>query len=174
MVNASEIEKQLLPHVDAAYNLARWLTGDDQDARDVVQEAYLKAFRFFDTMKGLDAKPWLLKIVRNSGYTWLEKNRGAREAVEYDDEVHGEPAAGADPESLLLQRLEQSRARHALERLPVAYREALVLYELEGLSYKEIAEVTGAAIGTVMSRISRGRARLQALVAAGNEAEDPK
>ena len=165
---SKKMESLLLPHLDAAYNLARWLMRNEQDAKDVVQESYIRAFRFFDTWQGeTDAKPWLLKIVRNGCYTSIKKSQNRQDLLEYDDELHGEQQPGDDPETLLLNKVDQAEAKSALERLPVAFREALILSELEGQSYKEIAEVTGVPVGTVMSRISRARAKLK-------DAEDSK
>ncbi len=159
------------PHLDAAYNLARWLTRNPQDAEDVVQEAYLRAFRFFAGFRGGDGRAWLLAIVRNTAYTWLEKNRRQPAGVEYDEADPGldlsEAAAeqalhGTDPERLLLRAADQQAVERALLRLPPQQREILVLRELEDLSYKEIADVIGLAPGTVMSRLSRARERLRA------------
>jgi RNA polymerase sigma-70 factor (ECF subfamily) len=175
MTGASKMEVLLLPHLDAAYNLARWLMKNEQDAKDVVQESYIRAFRFFNTWKGeSDAKPWLLKIVRNGCYTALQGNQNRQDSVEYDDDLHGDQHPSADPETFLLQKFDQAAVRSALESLPTAFREALILCELEGLSYKEIAEVTGVAAGTIMSRISRARSKLKELISQMRDAEDPK
>lgn len=155
----------LLPHLDAAYNLARWLMKNEQDAKDVVQESYIRAFQFFGTWKGgADARPWLLTIVRNSCYTALRKAAPSREALEFDDDIHGEQAPDIGPEALLFRKLDEARVRMALEQLPVLFREILILNELEGLSYKEISEVTGVPLGTVMSRLSRARIKLKDLM----------
>ena len=172
MTRLARFEKSVLPHLDAAYNLARWLTRNDHDAEDVVQEAFLRAFRFFEGMRGSDARPWLLAIVRNAGYSWLEKNRPA-EVVALDDvaplssdnETAGHVApVETNPEVILLQSANRKLVNQALEELPVGYREVLVMRELEDLSYKEIAEVAGIPIGTVMSRLARGREMLRRLV----------
>jgi RNA polymerase sigma-70 factor, ECF subfamily len=174
MTTVSKLEKALLPHLDAAYNLARWLMRDEQEAKDVVQESFIRAFRFFETRRDSgDAKAWLLKIVRNNCYTSLQRNRRRQEALEYDDDLHGDAAAADDPESLLLQKADQDRVRSALERLPVPFREVLVLCELEGLPYKEVAEVLAIPTGTVMSRLSRARGKLKELLE-GQGAEDSK
>ena len=154
-------EQVLMPHLDAAYNLARWLTRNDTDAEDVVQEAYLRAFRFFDGFRGGNARAWLLKIVRNTCFTWLRQNRAQEPATEFDEEFHSEESDSASPEKLMLQNADNQLVRQALEELPVEFRETLILRELDGLSYKEIADVTGISIGTVMSRLSRARQRLE-------------
>jgi len=168
----ARFEKSVLPHLDAAYNLARWLTRNDQDAQDVVQEAYLRAFRYFEGLRGGDARAWLLAIVRNAGYTWLQKNRPAEvlalddaAAVAAEAEVAGHAApAETNPEVIVLQSVNRKLVNQALEDLPVAYREVLVMRELEDLSYKEIAAIAGVPIGTVMSRLARGRELLRRLL----------
>jgi RNA polymerase sigma factor (sigma-70 family) len=154
-------ENSVLPHLDAAYNLARWLTRNDQDAEDMVQEAYLRAFRFFGGFRGEDARAWLLKIVRNTCYTQLQNNRPQELATTFDEEIHSEDDGSMNPETLLLRSADRQSLRHALEELPVNFREVLVLHELEGLSYSEIAEVSNIRLGTVMSRLSRARERLR-------------
>ncbi|TMI55008.1 sigma-70 family RNA polymerase sigma factor [Candidatus Bathyarchaeota archaeon] len=153
-------ESSVLPHLDAAYNLARWLTRKDQDAQDMVQEAYLRAFRFFGSFRGGDARAWLLQIVRNTCYTQLENNR-PQELATFDEEIHSEDDGSMNPETLLLRSRDSQLLRQALEELPVNFREVLVLHELEGLSYSEIAEVSNIRLGTVMSRLSRARERLR-------------
>jgi RNA polymerase sigma-70 factor, ECF subfamily len=147
----------LMPHLDASYNLARWLMRSPHDAEDVVQEAYLRAFRAFDRYRGGDARAWLLRIVRNACYAWLRQQSGARgAAVDVDvAELAGDPAA--EPEAQIIRRADGEVVRRALEELPVPFREALVLRELEGLSYKEIAEIADVPLGTVMSRLARAR-----------------
>lgn len=152
-------EQLVLPHLDSALNLARWLLRNRADAEDVVQEAMLRAYRFFDKFRGGDARAWLLQIVRNSCYTWFEKNRSSEAMTEFDEELHHRPEAS--PEALAAQADERQRLMLALESLPARSREVLVLRELEGCSYKEIAEITGTPIGTVMSSLSRARDRLQ-------------
>jgi RNA polymerase sigma factor (sigma-70 family) len=154
-------EEAVLPHLDAAYNLARWLTRNTQDAEDVVQEAYLRAFRFFGGFRGGNARTWLLKIVRNTCYTWLRQNRAQQVSDPFDEEVHTDPAESQNPETLLLRKADGQLLNQALEELPTAFREVLVLLEVEGLSYKEIAEVLGIPIGTVMSRLARARHHLR-------------
>jgi RNA polymerase sigma-70 factor, ECF subfamily len=165
-------EQLILPHMDAAYNLARWLVGNPADAEDIVQEAFLRALRFFDGFRGGDSRAWLLKIVRNSSYSWVRKNRPAQLAEEFDEALHSGEASSENAESTLLSRAESERVREALEALPLTFREILVLREVEGLSYKEISEVTGVAMGTVMSSLSRARQKLreQLGAASGREA----
>ena len=151
-------EQVVLPHLDAAFNLARWLLRNRADAEDVAQEAMLRAFRFFDQFRGGDARGWLLQIVRNSCYSWLDKHRPEELMSEFNEEMHHTSAA--DPERLAVQSGERAYLMQALESLPPRSREVLVLRELEGCSYKEIAEITGVPMGTVMSTLSRSRERL--------------
>jgi RNA polymerase sigma factor (sigma-70 family) len=159
--NLTRFEQMVLPHLAAAYNLARWLTRNEHDAEDVVQEAYLRAFRFFDRFHGGDSRAWLLTIVRHTCYTWLQRNRLPEPTAEFDEDIHSLDGEAANPETLLLQQGNQQALTHALEALPVEFREVLVLRELEGLSYKEIAAIADVPIGTVMSRLARARQRLQ-------------
>jgi RNA polymerase sigma factor (sigma-70 family) len=154
-------EQAVLPHLGAAYNLARWLTHDDQDAEDVVQDAYLRAFRFFDGFDGGDSRAWLLAIVRNTSYTWLQQRRGPGLSTPFDEELHGVACEDLDPERLAVQHADRQLLREALADLPAEYREVVVLRELEGLSYKEIAGIAAVPLGTVMSRLARARKRLQ-------------
>ncbi len=148
----------MLPHLDAAHNLARWLVRRDAEAEDLAQEAVLRAYRFFGGFRGGDPRAWLLKIVRNVCYTWLGTTRGDA-GDEFDETLHG--AARETPESLAIAASDRERLARALEELPARFREVLVLREIEGCSYKEIAEVTGSPIGTVMSSLSRARRRLE-------------
>jgi RNA polymerase sigma factor (sigma-70 family) len=157
----ARLQAMILPHLDAAFNLARWLTRNDHDAEDVVQEAYLRAHRFFDSFHGTDGKAWLLAIVRNTTYTWLERNRPADKMIEFQEARHGGSSPEKDPQDALLQREAHDSLRRAIEDLPPEFRDAIILREFEGLSYKEIAQIVGAPIGTVMSRLARGRERLQ-------------
>jgi RNA polymerase sigma-70 factor (ECF subfamily) len=157
----ARFEQAVLPHLGAAYNLARWLTRDAHDADDVVQEAYLRACQFFDSFHGGDGRAWLLKIVRNTCYTWLERNRPREPATPFDETRHSTGVTAAGPEAPLVASEDRELLRQALAELSEEYREAIVLRELEGLSYREIAAVTSAPIGTVMSRLARARERLQ-------------
>lgn len=156
----ARFEATILPHLDAAYNLARWLTRDDSDAEDLVQEAYLRAFRFFGGFRGGDGRAWVLKIVRNTFYTSL-RQRGAQPAVSIDEDLLDVACDDCDPQALALASADQQALRQALEDLPVEFREVIVLRELEGLPYREIAAIAGVPLGTVMSRLSRGRRHLQ-------------
>lgn len=165
-------EEIALPHLGAAYNLARWLVHNEHDAEDIVQESYLRALKFFSGYYGGDARTWLLTIVRNTCYTWLQKNRLLRLADPIEDKLDELGMDFLDPEVLLLQHLDSQTVRNALQELPVEFREVVVLREMEGLSYKEIANVVDIPIGTVMSRLKRGRERLHKLLASymGKEA----
>jgi RNA polymerase sigma-70 factor (ECF subfamily) len=157
----ARFDQAVLPHLDAAYNLARWLTRSDHDAEDVVQEACLRAYQFLGSLHGGDGRAWLLAIVRNTCYTWLERQRGHQPATPFDEAIHGGSRPGVSPEAALMAREDRQTLRQALELLPAEHREVIVLRELEGLSYKDIAVVAGVPIGTVMSRLARGRERLQ-------------
>jgi RNA polymerase sigma factor (sigma-70 family) len=165
-------DQAVLPHLGAAFNLARWLTRNDHDAEDVVQEAYARAYQFFDGFHGADGRAWLLRIVRNTCYNWLEKNRPREPTVAFDETKHSAERKETGPEALLVANENREMLRRALEELPPEFRETLVLRELEGLSYKEIAAVTGVPVGTVMSRLARARERLQECLAA-LQREDP-
>jgi RNA polymerase sigma factor (sigma-70 family) len=154
-------ENSVLPHLDAAYNLAHWLTRNGQDAEDAVQEACLRAFRFFGNFRGGDARAWLLKIVRNTCYNQLQNNRPQELATTFDEEIHSEKGGSMTPETLLLRSADSQLLRRALEELPMNFREVFVLRELEGLSYREIAEVSNIPPGTAMSSLSRARERLR-------------
>jgi RNA polymerase sigma-70 factor (ECF subfamily) len=158
---ARGFDQVVLPHLDAAYNLARWLVRNTHDAEDIVQEACLRAVRFIAGYQGGDARAWLLRIVRNTAYSFLEKNRPADLAEEFDETLHVPEVDRPDAEAALVRSVESRMLREALEELPVRFREALILRELEGLSYKEIAEVMEIPIGTVMSSLARGRAQLR-------------
>ena len=166
----ARFERVVSPHLDAAYNLARWLTGNDHDADDVAQEAMLRAFTYFDGFRGGDARSWVLKIVRNTCFTWLQANRPGEIATASEDLeevtaplVYSEFAD--DPETLALRRTAALLLNNAVAAIPAAFREVVVLREIEGLSYKEIASVVDAPIGTVMSRLARARAELRRILA---------
>src|SRR3984885_9355172 len=159
--HTTNFEQAALPHLDAAYNLARWLMRNEQDAQDAAQEASLRAFRFFPGFRGADARPWLLGIVRNTCYTWLHVNRPLQDAAEFDEHSFWPDSGAPNPEEIVLRNDSDNLVRKALEMLAPNSREVLILRELEGLSYKEIAEVTGMPLGTVMSTLSRGRDRIR-------------
>ena len=152
------------PHLKSAYNLARWLTRNHEDAEDVVQEAFLRAFSAVENLRGEDAKPWLLTIVRNTSLTWMKRNRNAAATIGLEEQVEDPSEPSPDPEETLLISCDREQVRKALEQLPSDFREAIVLRELEGLSYKEIATTVGVPLGTVMSRLSRGREWLRRLL----------
>jgi len=157
--NRLEFEKTVLPHFDAAYNLARWLTRNVTDAEDVVQEAYMRAFKFFGGFKGGDGRSWMLRIVRNTCYSWLQKNRSSELVYELSEALYDDKNSG--PEVELIENVERQWLRQKIEELPAPFREVIVLRDIEGMSYKEIASVTESPVGTVMSRLARGRERLQ-------------
>jgi RNA polymerase sigma-70 factor (ECF subfamily) len=173
-------EQLALPHLDAAYNLSRWLAGNTTDAEDVVQDAYLRAYRYFDGFQGGNFRVWLLTIVRNAFVTWVKENRSGRimfvpdtpVAANADKEETMWGSRPRDPESLLLDSIDSQTLSRLMEQLPAEYREVLLLREVEDLAYKEIAEVTGVPIGTVMSRLSRARLSLRKLWLAQVETED--
>ncbi len=169
--SGSDFEHVVLPHLDAAYNLARWLVRNTHDAEDVVQEACLRAVKFFEGYREGNSRAWLLRIVRNTAYSFLEKKRPAELAEEFDETVHQPSAESLDAEAVLVQGVESRMLQEALEALPVKCREAVILRELEELSYKEIAEVMGVPIGTVMSSLARGRAQLRESLLRGRDEE---
>ena len=165
----SRFARLVLPHMDAAMGLARWLLRDSASAEDAVQEAYLRAFRFFHSLRGENARPWLLGIVRNTCLTLLEQER-QNPGAEFDEAIHGEDSVAtgavvwlsADPEASAIARSEREQVQRCLRALPVEYREVIVLRELHGCSYQEISQIAGVPIGTVMSRLSRARERMRA------------
>ena len=157
-------EEVVLPHLDAAFNYARWLTKSDADAADVVQDAAVRALRFFSSLRNDDARSWLLTIVRNTWYARFSKVGHADHHAVCDDMQDERADEQLDPEALVIQRQAVERVQRAIEQLPVDFREVIVLRELEGLSYKEIAAVIGTPIGTVMSRLARARERLLAVL----------
>ena len=157
-------EQTVLPHLDAAYNLARWLAGNDHDAQDVAQEASLRAFKFFGSFRGENPRAWLLTIVRNTFYNWLQKNRSPEMAGELDDEALMVEDVSVNAEAINLRVADAETVQRAIAELPVEFREVVILREMEGFSYKEIADLSDVPIGTVMSRLARGRARLRGLL----------
>jgi RNA polymerase sigma factor (sigma-70 family) len=157
----ARFEQVVLPHLDSAYNLARWLTGNEHDAEDVVQDAYLRAAKFFDSFRGGDGRPWLLAIVRRVAYDLLARIHAHQPLAVFDEQLHSDRGSDHTPIDLLLKEEDRETLRRALGELPVEFREVLVLRELEGLSYKEIGAVTNLPPGTIMSRLARGRERLR-------------
>jgi RNA polymerase sigma-70 factor (ECF subfamily) len=151
-------EKTVLPHLGAAYNLARWLLESNVDAEDAVQEACLRAFRFFGTFRGDNGRAWLLAIVRNTCYTLREQNRTGKLSTSFDEEIHSDGGHDvAEPERMTMENLDSAALKEALEKLPAEFRETIILREFEGFSYKEVADIAGVPLGTVMSRLSRAR-----------------
>jgi RNA polymerase sigma factor (sigma-70 family) len=161
-------EAIVLPHLDAAYNLARWLSRDEHATEDLVQEALYRAARYFASFQGTDARPWLLGIIRRATYDW-SKNRGA--AISLDLDVHDAEDVSQNPELIAVTECRQEDVRRALEALPVPLREVMILREVECLSYQQIADVIDSPVGTVMSRLSRGRQQLQVLLTSAMDAE---
>ena len=162
----ARFEQSIMPHMDAAYNVARWLSSNDSDAKDIVQEAYLRAFKFFSGFRGENSRAWLLRIVRNAFYDWLKQNRGDETNEPFDEELHDTVDERRGPDALLLEKADHELLHKAIGTLPVEFREILVLRELEGFSYKEISEVASIPLGTVMSRLARGREQLRSLLMA--------
>ncbi len=158
----AQFEQTILPHINAAFNLARWMIKNDQDAEDIVQESCLRAYKYFSSFHGGDSRSWLLTIVRNTCYTWLHDNQAQGLTVDLDEEMSSAEMDGDNPEQRLQIQADQQSVTQALEELPAAYRELIVLRELEGMSYKEIALIAAVPIGTVMSRLARARQRLKA------------
>jgi RNA polymerase sigma-70 factor, ECF subfamily len=170
MPQLSSFERLMLPHLDAAFNLAFWLVRSEADAEDVVQEAYIRAFRGYHGFAGTDARPWLLAIVRNAAYRWLSNRRRAANVISLDEAFGGPgeesaeaqlPSEEPTAEVQLIGEVDRGLVRSALGELPPIFREVMVLREIEGLAYREISRVTGAPIGTVMSRLARGRKELR-------------
>lgn len=160
-VDRRRFDEVALPQLDAAFNLARWLVGTDADAQDVVQEAFLRALRHFEGYRGGDARSWILSIVRRCSYTWLARNQAARNLPLDEDAVAALPGGAEDPEMAALRGADRRRLAALIERLPPAFREVLVLRDLEDMSYREIAEACEIPQGTVMSRLARARAALR-------------
>ena len=150
-----------MPHLNAAYNLARWLMRNEHDAEDVVQEAYLRAFRFFDGFHGGDGRAWLLAIVRNTCRTLRHQSSVREPVAEFDEQIHSSGATAISPEERMLKQTSVDSIRNCIDELPAEYREVIVLREIEELSYKQIADAASVPLGTVMSRLARARARLQ-------------
>jgi RNA polymerase sigma-70 factor (ECF subfamily) len=170
----ASFEAAILPHLDAAYTLARYLMRDPHDAEDAVQDACLRALRYFDTFRGGDARAWLLAIVRNRCHTIRQDRRNVRDraAVVFDETLHTDESDAEPADAAALRVATRESLEEALRRLPEEFREVIVLRELQELSYREIGEITGVPIGTVMSRLSRARHRLQRVL--GHEsAETP-
>lgn len=157
-------------HLDAAYNLARWLTRDDHAAEDVVQDAYCRALKYFQGFRGGPSRPWLLRIVRRAAYDWLSKTRMSRAMASFDEEVHME-SGDTSVEEQFMKQVDLEMVRASVQQLPEPFREVTVLRDLEGLTYQEIAEVIDSPIGTVMSRLSRARKQLQQLLITHSQPE---
>jgi RNA polymerase sigma-70 factor, ECF subfamily len=182
MGQLSEFERVALPHMGAAFNLAFWLVRSHADAEDVVQEAYMRAFRAFHSFAGPDVRPWLLAIVRNAAYRWLSNRRRSANVISIDEtfdrgsEERAEAEIASDAptsEAQLIREVDRAIVQSALAELPPIFREVLILREIEGLAYREIAEVTGAPIGTVMSRLARGRSELRKVLSRLMEKDEP-
>ncbi len=165
----------VMPHLSSAFNLARWLSHGHQEAEDIVQEAFLRAFKYFDGFHGDDGRVWLLGIVRNTFYTWYQQNKIQTKSTPYEDELYGlefEMTSIRDknnPETKLIQKNSQRLLNEALCELPIEFREVMVMRELEDLSYKQIAELMQIPMGTVMSRLGRGRKQLATILLAKTE-----
>ena len=162
----ASFEETMLPHLDAAHNLARWLLRNEQDAQDVVQEAYLRAFKSFGGFRGSNGRAWLLTIVRNTSYTLLKKNKAVDLTTTFDEEIHASGHESVSPVTILEHSENAALIREAMDELPVEFREILTLRHLEGLSYNEIVDVAQIPPGTVMSRLARARAKLKEYLAA--------
>jgi RNA polymerase sigma factor (sigma-70 family) len=157
---STRFEQTVLPHLDDAYNLARWLTRREHDADDVLQESLLRAYRFFGGFHGGDARVWLLAIVRNSSYSWLDRHKDRQGTEPFDEQIHT-ANVGPSPESQTIAQEDQALVRRSIETLSPEFREVIVLRELEGMSYKQIAAIAQVPLGTVMSRLARARDLLQ-------------
>jgi RNA polymerase sigma-70 factor (ECF subfamily) len=162
----TSFEEAMLPHLDAAHNLAKWLLRNEQDAQDVVQEAFLRAFRSFGGFHGSNGRAWLLTIVRNTSYTLLKKTRVADLTTTFDEEIHASGNESMTPATILEHSEDAELIREAMDELPAEFREVLVLRHQEGLSYKEIADIAQIPPGTVMSRLARARTKLKEGLAA--------
>src|SRR5258705_13707469 len=162
----ASFEAAMLPHLDAAHNLARWLLRNEQDAQDVVQEAYLRAFKSFGGFHGSNGRAWLLTIVRNTSYTLLKKNHAVDLTTTFDEEIHGSGHESVSPATILEHAEDAELVKQAMDELPAEFREILALRHQEGLSYKEIADIAQIPLGTVMSRLARARDKLKECLAA--------
>jgi len=160
----ADFERQILPHLDAAFSLARFLMRNAEDAEDVVQEASLRAFRFYESFRGGNGRAWFLSIVRNAAFTALKRSRADENNVVFDEELHGAGDTAVDPGTEIDRELDRQRVRAAIEELPPEFREVVTLRELEECSYKEIADIVGVPIGTVMSRLARAREQLHRIL----------
>ena len=169
-LSPADFEQVFLPHLDAAYNLARWLLRNDQDAEDAVQEAYIRAYKAFARFRGGEGKAWLMTILRNVCYTMIKKLQSHETLEPFDEEIH-QPLSESEMQEAFRQKANAETLHLALEKLPDEFREIIVLHDLEGLAYKEIAAVVGIPIGTVMSRLARARGRLRAELIAANTRE---
>ncbi len=163
----ASFEETMLPHMDAAHNLAKWLLRNEEDAQDVVQEAYLRAFKSFSGFHGSNGRAWLLTIVRNTSYTLLKKNKAVDLTTTFDEGIHTAGHESVSPATILEHSENAELIKEAMDELPVEFREILVLRHLEGLSYKEIADIAQIPPGTVMSRLARARGKLKEYLAAG-------
>jgi RNA polymerase sigma-70 factor, ECF subfamily len=162
----ASFEETMLPHMDAAHNLAKWLLRNEEDAKDVVQEAYLRAFKSFSGFHGSNGRAWLLTIVRNTSYTLLKKNKAVDLTTTFDEEIHTAGHESVSPSTIFEHGENAELIKEAMDELPVQFREILALRHQEGLSYKEIAEIAQIAPGTVMSRLARARGKLKEYLAA--------
>jgi RNA polymerase sigma-70 factor (ECF subfamily) len=167
----ADFERQILPHLDAAFSLARFLMRNAEDAEDVVQEASLRAFRFYESFRGGNGRAWFLRIVRNAAFTALKRNRADETNVVFDEELHGAGDPPVDPGMEIDRELDRKRVRAAIEELPPEFREVVTLRELEECSYKEIGDIVGVPIGTVMSRLARAREQLHRILSTTYQSE---
>ncbi len=154
-------EELALPHLDALHNFARWLMRNDDEAQEVVQETFLRALRYFDSYKGTNAKAWLFAILRNTCFTWCSRKRQAGETESFNEGTHSSHSAMCDQEQQMIDAGRMVTLRHCIEMLPLEYREVLIMRELEEMSYRQISEAMAIPVGTVMSRLSRARRRLE-------------
>ena len=161
----ASFEAMMLPHMDAAHNLARWLLRNEQDAQDIVQEAYLRAFKSFSGFHGSNGRPWLLTIVRNTAYTLLKKNRAADLTTTFDEEIHASGHESVSPAAILEHSEDAQLMKNVMNQLPAEFREILTLRHQESLSYNEIGEILKIPVGTVMSRLARARTKLREYLA---------